>query len=74
MTELETKIYISLSTRSRRALKKTKSRFSKKPRNYWPRSDLIQRLTQQFFITEAEAYTAMLNIRQEVLREQNRGF
>jgi hypothetical protein len=74
MTEIETKIYISLGTRSRRALKKVKSRFSKKPRDYWPRSDLIRRLTQQFSLTETEAYNAMLNIRKEILRERNRGF
>lgn len=74
MTELETKIYISLSTRSRRALKKTKGRFGRKLKDYRPRADLVNRLSQQLGISDTEAYNALLKIREEMLRQKNREF
>lgn len=74
MTELETKIYISLGTRSRRALKKTQLWNNRKPKEYWPRRDLISRLTRQFSLSETEAYNVLLSIREKVLRESRRVF
>lgn len=74
MTELETKIYISLRTCSRRALKRVETRYSRKHKSYWPRRDLINRLCQQFNLTETEAYTAMLNLRRELSIPQRQGF
>lgn len=72
MSELETKIYISLSTRSRRALVKTSyrpGRLAGRKKSYFPRYALISRLMAQFKLSETEVINTLFAIRKYLLNQ-----
>ncbi len=62
MNEKQAKLYRSLCTRSKRALKRKKKR-NGKPYLYRPRGDLLSRLAEENDWTIEQAYTELLELR-----------
>jgi hypothetical protein len=62
-------IYAKLSTRSKRAIAKTKGKFGKKY-EYNPRSDLVANLATEFNMTDAQIRRELWKIRQELINQK----
>lgn len=60
-------LYPQLSTRSRRAILKTKKSFGH-PYRYQPRGDLLERLARTNGMTKDQVYMQLLEERQTLLR------
>ena len=65
MTELL--LYHQLSTRSQRAIRKTKGRFGR-DYHYSPRGNLLERLAEQNGMTKEEVYHQLVRERQFLLK------
>lgn len=65
----ELRLYSMLSTRSKRAIVKTKKRYGR-PYHYSPRGDLLERLARQTGDTIEGVYNQLMKERKILLRSQ----
>ena len=67
LNEIHHKIWITLSTRSRRALRREKKGWGRKY-FYEPRGDLLQRISKEFNCSLEDARQYLLEIRDDQLK------
>lgn len=66
---MELKAYYRLSTRSRRAIAKTKGRFGR-PYHYSPRGNLLTRLSRELGMSREAVYSLLMKEREFLLNKQ----
>jgi len=66
---MELKAYYRLSTRSRRAIAKTKGRFGK-PYHYSPRGNLLMRLSRELGMSRDAVYSLLMQEREYILKSR----
>lgn len=64
---MQLQAYQRLSTRSRRAITKTKGRFGH-AYHYRPRGNLLERLSRELGITKEQAYSLLMQEREYLLK------
>lgn len=65
---MELRAYYLLSTRSRRAIVKTKSNFGK-TYNYSPRGTLLERLSRELGMSKEKVYSLLMKEREILLKQ-----
>lgn len=66
---MELRAYYLLSTRSRRAIAKTKGRFGR-PYQYSPRGTLLMRLSRELGMSLGDVYNLLMEEREYILKSQ----
>jgi hypothetical protein len=66
---MELKAYYRLSTRSRRAIAKTKGRFGN-PYHYSPRGNLLMRLSRELGMSRDAVYSLLMQEREYILKSR----
>jgi hypothetical protein len=66
---MQLRAYYLLSTRSRRAIAKTKGRFGR-PYHYSPRGTLLTRLSREFGMSRDAVYSLLMKEREFLLNKQ----
>ena len=66
---MELKAYYRLSTRSRRAIAKTKGRFGN-PYHYSPRGNLLIRLSRELGMSRDAVYSLLMQEREYILKSR----
>lgn len=66
---MELKAYYRLSTRSRRAITKTKGRFGN-PYHYSPRGNLLMRLSRELGMSRDAVYSLLMQEREYILKSR----
>lgn len=66
---MELKAYYRLSTRSRRAIAKTKGRFGR-PYHYSPRGNLLTRLSRELGMSREAVYSLLMREREYILKSR----
>lgn len=66
-TEKEYKIYITLNTCTRKAMRKTTKKGGKPYHYRKPRIDLLRRIKSQFNLDTTEAHNILMSIRQKLI-------
>lgn len=66
---MELKAYHRLSTRSRRAIAKTKGRFGN-PYHYSPRGNLLMRLSRELGMSRDAVYSLLMQEREYILKSR----
>jgi len=66
---MELKVYSRLSTRSRRAIVKTKGRFGRSYQ-YSPRGTLLERLSLELGMSREQVYSQIMQEREYLLKQQ----
>jgi len=65
---MQLRAYYLLSTRSRRAIAKTKGRFGR-PYHYSPRGNLLTRLSRELGLSREAVYSLLMQEREFLLRQ-----